>query len=268
MLLLAGGGRCADQATWMLPFVVPAVIPDGPFAGQGGSERALHLLGEALPQFPWRYELAHPLRELHEIGLHDGLCTSNIGKLPEREKVMLFNNRPMVSPGYGVILREDRVAEFQPFLDASGAVDLEKLAEAKELSGGYPAGRPQYGTMKSFIDALTGRLTVDSDTVRLFRQLKARRLDYYIGTRDEALYFAATLGDVRVVALPIAGMPRYGLGYIACSKGVIGEKVINAVDDYLADDAHWAAFVAPWGRWLTAEDFAAAVKSPMIRQAP
>ena len=265
LLFLAGAGQCSDQATWMLPAVLPAVIPDGPFAGQGGSERALHILGEALPQFPWRYEFAHPLRGLHEIAQHDGHCSSNVGRLPEREEIMIFSNRPMVSPGYGVILREDRVAEFQPFLDASGAVDLDKLGEAKELSGAYPAGRPHYGTMKSFIDGLQGRLTVDSDTIRLFRQLKARRLDYYLGTRDEALYFAANLGDVRVIALPIAGMPRYGLGYIACYKGAIGEKVINAVDDYLADDAHWAAFIAPWARWLTEEDFAAALKSPVIR---
>jgi len=250
----------------MLPNVVPAVITEGPFAGQGGSELALRALGRALPQFTWRYEVASPLRELHDIALHDGLCSFGFAKLPEREKFMVFNNRPMVSPGYGLIVREDRLAEFRRFLDAEGAVDLDRLAEAKSLKGGYPAGRPRYGTLGDFIEKHGERLTADNDTNRLFRQLKAKRLDYLFGVRDEVFYFAATLGQGgTVTALPIVGMIRNNNGYIACSKGPIGEAVIAAVDAYLDDDAHWAAFIAPWERWMQPADYAAALKSPVVR---
>ncbi|HMA51285.1 MAG TPA: hypothetical protein VKP60_16115, partial [Magnetospirillaceae bacterium] len=73
LLFLACAAAQAEEAVWMLPDVVPAVIHDGPFAGQGGTEVALHALGKALPQFTWRYEVATTLREIHDIALRDGL---------------------------------------------------------------------------------------------------------------------------------------------------------------------------------------------------
>jgi len=60
-------------------------------------------------------------------------------------------------------------------------------------------------------------------------------------------------------------MQRSGRGYIACSKGPVSEAVVAAVDAWLADDAHWAALMAPWARWLSPADFDAAVKSSVVR---
>lgn len=267
LICLAGAAR-AEEVVWMLPVVAPAVIVDGPFAGLGGSEAGRQVLEKALPQFQWRYETAAPLRVIHEIEQRDGVCAPGMGKTPEREGLMLFNNRPGVSPGYGVILREDRLAEFQRFLDADGAFDLDRLAEAKNLSGGYPAGRPRYGSLKDFVEKNPDRLTGDTDTNRLFRQLKAKHLDYVLGLRDEAFYFATLGEEVKLVSLPLAGMPRFGKAYIACSKGPIGQAAMAAIDAYFADDAHWAASVGPWARWLSPDDFAALLKSPVIRPAP
>jgi len=264
-LSFLAGAASAEEVVWMLPAVAPAVIAEGPFIGQGGTELALRRLGEALPQFQWRYEAAAPMRIVHEIERRPGVCAFGLAKTPEREEIVLFNNRPMVSPGYGVILREDRLAEFHRFLDADGAIDLDRLAEAKNLSGGYPLGRPRYSPLKEFIERNGGRLTVDGDTGRLFRQLKAKRLDYLFGVRDEALYWGES---IKLISLPIAGMQRFGKGYIACSKGAVGEAVIAAVNGYLDDEAHWGAFLAPWARWLSPADFTAAVKSPVIRQVP
>jgi uncharacterized protein (TIGR02285 family) len=268
-LLVTAGAATAEEAVWMIPAVPPAVVAEGPLAGQGGSELALRSLGQALPQFAWRYEFATPLREMHEIAQRGGVCSFGFAKRPEREQIMLFNNRPMVSPGYGLIIRDDRSPEFQRFLDAGGALDLDRLAEDKALHGGYSAGRNLYGSMKDFIENNPSRLTVDGDSGRLFRQLKARRLDYLFGSRDEVLYYASSLGNnATFTAFPLVGMSAYGKGYIACSKGPVGEKVIAAVDAYLDDDAHWATFIAPWERWLTPADFAAAVKSPVIKPNP
>lgn len=269
LLLLPSLGARAEEVVLMLPAVAPAVIAEGPFAGLGGTEVSARLLGRALPQFQWRYEVAAPPRILHEIGQRDGICAIGVGKTPEREAFILFNNRPGISPGYGLILREDRLPEFQRFLDADGAVDLRRLTAAQDLRGGYPAGRPPYGAVKEFIEKTSGRMSLDGDTNRLFRQLKAKHLDYLFGARDEPLYFAATMGeDAKFVSLPIAGLDRFGKGYFACSKGALGEAVIAAVNAYLADDAHWAALTAPWERWLSPADYAAALASPVVRQAP
>lgn len=269
LLLLSCLGARAEEVVLMLPAVAPAVIADGPFAGQGGAEVSARLLGRALPQFQWRYEIAAPPRILHEIAQRDGICAMGMGKAPDREAFVLFDNRPGISPGFGLILREDRLPEFRRFLDAEGAVDLGRLTEAQDLRGGYPAGRPPFGAVKEFIEKASGRMSLDGDTNRLFRQLKAKHLDYLFGARDEVVYFAATMGeDVKFVSLPIVGIDRFGKGYFACSKGAVGEAVIAAINAYLADDAHWAALTAPWARWLSPADYAAALASPVVRQAP
>jgi uncharacterized protein (TIGR02285 family) len=205
-------------------------------------------------------EAAAPLRVLHEMERRDGICSFAFAKLPEREGKILFR-RAMAMPGFGVILREDRLGEFQRFLDKSGAVDLALLGQARGLSGGYVVGRPHFGILQDFIDHHDPKLAlVADDSVKLFRQLEARRLDFLFGLRDETNYFAEVLGrNGRFASLPIAGTQQYGEAYLNCSTGPIGQKMMAAFDAFLADDRHWAEFVAPWQRWLSPADYAVAL---------
>jgi len=257
------GARAADQVTWISVSQAPGSIAEGPLAGQGADEVTGRMLARALTEFDWTLEIARPLRIQHEIEHRDGVCSHGFARLPERERIMLFSARAMAVPGYGMILRADRLPDFQRYLDSSGAVDLDLLKGAP-LTGGYVAARPQFQALKAFIESAPEHpaLVSSPDTVSLFRQLDGGRVDFLFGLRDETAYFAghATIRS-KLLSLPIAGTDRYGMAYIACSNGPVGRRAIAAIDAYLADDRHWADFVSPWRRWLSSEDYAAALKS-------
>ena len=260
---LSGWAASAETLTWMLGDIRPMMMPEGDLAGQGAGQIDFKILQERLPQFDWRMESAAALRVLHEIQTRDGICSFGFAKLPEREGKMLFNARPMVVPGYGVLLREDRLDEFKPVLDKNGAVDLALLGKAPGLVGGYVGARPHFDVVKTYIEGHKAALISD-DAVKLFRQLQARRIDWLFGLRDEANYFAAMLGHGgRFASLPISGTDQFGQAYTSCSNGPIGRKAMAAIDALLADDRHWAEFVAPWERWLSPADYAAALRSPL-----
>lgn len=259
---LAALAAPAAEVTWMLGQLPPMVMTQGPLAGQGaGQVLFADLLRRDFPAFEWRIEYASPQRVLHEMERRDGICSFAFARLPEREGKILFSRRAMTMPGFGVILREDRLGEFRRFLDRNGAVDLALLGQAGRLSGGYVVGRPHFGILQDFIDHHDPSLSlVADDSVRLFRQLEARRLDFLFGLRDETNYFAETLGqEGRFASLPIAGTEQYGEAALNCSIGPVGHKVMAAFDAFLADDRHWAEFVAPWRRWLSPADYAMAL---------
>jgi uncharacterized protein (TIGR02285 family) len=257
------GARAAEQVTWISVSQAPASIAEGPLAGQGTDEVAGRLFSRILTDFDWTLEVARPLRIRHEIEHRDGVCSNGLVRLPERETIMAFSARAMAVPGYGMILRADRLPDFQRYLDSSGAIDLDLLRGAP-LTGGYVAARPLFQTLKTFIDSAPEHpaLVSTPDTVSLFRQLDGGRVDFLFGLRDETAYFAgqATIRS-KLISLPIAGTDRYGFAYIACSNGPIGRHVIASIDAYLADDRHWSDFVSPWRRWLSPEDYAAALKT-------
>ena len=250
----------AEPAVWMLPVSPPMVMTDGPLAGQGAGQIIFPVLTAHLAGLEWRMETAAPLRVLHEMQTRDGICSFSFAKLPEREGKMLFSRRAMTVPGFGMILREDRLEEFQRFLDAGGAVDLSLVGAAEGLTGGYAAGRPYLGAVKDYVaDPRHKPSLVADDPPKLFRQLAARHLDFLFALRDETNYFTAALGGPRLVSVPVAGTDRFGEAYVSCSTGPVGQKAMRAIDAWLADDRHWAEFVAPWERWLSPADYAEAL---------
>jgi len=250
----------AERVVWMLPDLPPMVMSGSPLAGQAVGQALFTLLAKRLPDFEWRMETAAPLRVLHEMQHRDGICSFAFAKLPEREGKMLFSRRAMTMPGFGVIVRQEKLAEFQRFLDASGAVDLSLLGHARGLTGGYVAGRPHFGVLQDYIDDPRHKPSlVADDPIRLFRQLAAHHLDFLFGLRDETNYFAAVIGSAHFASLPIAGTENFGEAYVGCSTGPVGQKAIQALDAWLADDRHWAEFVAPWERWLSPADYAQAL---------
>ena len=262
LVALAASAAGAAQITWLALDQPPGAILDGPAAGQGAIEGEGRVLARGLPFFDWRFQVARPLRILHEIEYRDGVCGFGFVKTPKREQAMLFNARPMPVPGYGIIVREGRLGDFKPLLDKTGSIDLGLLREGA-LTGGFVTGRAYPKDLKDFLDYPRWRAAPvsEADTSSLFRQLAAGRVDFLLALRDETAFFAETIGGARLASLPIAGADPFAMAHIACSAGPVGQKAMAAIDAWLADDRHWAEFAAPWQRWLSPEDYAAALRA-------
>jgi len=68
-----------------------------------------------------------------------------------------------------------------------------------------------------------------------------------------------TNGRFEFASLPVKGGVSSIRGYIACSKGPLGRAVIEKIDEALADESRWTAFIEPLRRWFEPADFAAAL---------
>ncbi len=264
ILALFATAAAAEDVLWILPEFPPAFI-NGPFrAGQGYGDRQLDFLTDRLPQFKHIRVGATGTRLWHEIGRRDGICTLAAARLPDREKIAVFSARSFHGASNQIIVRTDRLSDFQPYLDKSGALDLPLLAAENRLRGAYTETF-SYGTV---IDAFVrdpGRKTPLQKVQHLrmpLSLLDKGRVDFVFGYYMEMSYYRQLdrLGD-NFTALPIIPEMAPLGGHIACSNGPLGREVIAAIDALLASNEAMLAYVEPLRDWYSPADFEAARKA-------
>jgi uncharacterized protein (TIGR02285 family) len=250
------------KVTWMRADLPPQSILDGELSGQGWSDVQMRQLFPKLSGFEHHVTEGSLGRIWYEMEHHDGVCFDGASRNAARETFALYSRRPILVPSYGVTVRAGEKARFARFLDASGAMDLDRLAEAGALTGGYTAAREHFPAIDRFLqNAKSGpRMDKTVSPSQLFNLLHARRLDFIFSEPVEAPYYKARfhLGG-EFVTFPIAGDPPSIKGYLVCSKGPIGRAVIARLDALLDDDGEWAAYLEPLRRWMMPADFAKAL---------
>ena len=58
-----------------------------------------------------------------------------------------------------------------------------------------------------------------------------------------------------IAADPIQGVPKTVETFVVCSNMARGRQVIDAVDRWLDDPAHWEKFTAPYRAWYDQADY-------------
>jgi len=263
-LTTAATASAADEVLWMVPEFPPAFIP-GPFrAGEGYGDRQLDFLIAHLPQFGHARISAPGNRLWHEVGRRDGVCTLTVARLPDREKIAVFSARSFRGSANQVIVRTDRLEDFRPYLDKSGAIELARLAADDRLRGAYTDTTSYGPDIDSFIrDA--GRKTPLQPVQHLrmpLSLLDKRRVDFVFGYYMEMNYHRQLdrLGD-NFTALPTIPQSTPLGGHVACSKGPLGREVISAIDALLASEDTMLAYIEPLRDWYSPADYEAARKA-------
>jgi len=266
ILALFATAAAAEDVLWILPEFPPAFI-FGPFrTGEGYGDRQLDFLTAHLPQFNHTRIGAPSTRMWHELGRRDGVCTLAAARLPDREKIAVFSARSFHGAANQVIVRTDRLGDFQPYLDKAGALDLNRLAAEDKLRGAY-TDTTSYG---SAIDAFirdAGRKAPLQMVPHLrmpLALLDKGRIDYAFGYYMEMSYYRQLdrLGD-NFTALPTAPETLALGGHVACSNGAVGREVIAAIDALLATDEGMLAYIEPLRDWYSPADFEAARKAAL-----
>ena len=260
----AGAGIAGEKPIirWMLTNAAPKVIPDGPLRGTGYGELQAAYLARRLPQFDQRVEIVTAARLWHEMKTGRGICSIDIADLPEREPWALFTRHTTSVPGYFLMVSRDRIAEFDPFRGADGAIDLDRLAADTNLTGLYAAGRHYTPQINAFIDSPTRKAPIEStsSSTSVFEMIASHRGDFSFGLGAEMNYFNA-LNAARadpakrrppLAMLPIKGGGEQLHGHIGCSRDPLGRKMIETLDQLFSDEAEWNAFFEPHRRWVDA----------------
>jgi|SRR5579859_7997575 len=255
---LPGPSRGAETITWMSFDLPPVYIQDGPLAGQGVGDGQQIYLRDHLPDFEHRERQADISRLWYDIKNSPTICATDVYRNEEREKSALFSQHATLVPGYRLVALADRRADFAPYEDGEGKVDLDALSRAAGLRGAFVGGRVHDGKIDHLLQEKDRAVTLDSVTkgILLYNLLVNKRVDFIFAAPAEIIYYKTILKTEEEVAVfPIAGGRDFLPMYTACSRTEAGERVIAAVDRLLADQKNWRNFLSPLARWAAPSDF-------------
>ncbi len=260
--LLAGPVLAADTVTWLTSDLPPQYIAEGELSGMGIKDQQLRLIAAQFPDLQHHTMRASISRLWYQIQHEDGMCGIGVLRNTEREKFAAFTRRPILVPGFRLIIREDDRPAFVPFEDEHGEVDLAALRQSRKLAAGYVADRVYPPAMAAYIDSPERRSPIEKsvDNERLFQLLRSKRVDFVFGLGYESAYYSWKFGGTMHLAdLPVKDTPRTVNGYTACSNQPAGRAMIARLDALQSDETLWRQWLEPLRRWLEPPDFAAAL---------
>jgi len=197
------------------------------------------LLMAALPQYQSNLELAQRTSISRLLKKIPNSCTANRVKTTERLNSSIYSLPLNIALGLRLYSQQGAIANFMP-LDAlnntNELISLPSLFTGKEI---YTLGINNGRSLGVFLDQQIKTLDEHNlvirngheSTLSLVKMLIKGRINYLIEyplSVNEAL---ATLNtSTKLDSLEIANSPDYIVGYVACSKGEIGEKIIKEIN--------------------------------------
>lgn len=218
---------------WQTYHRPPGNIKSGQHAGQGFVQLVLEQVIQNLPEYIHKQPITTLARALEDMKLGKNACHPSLFKSPEREQYMVFSQASLFNHGNHVITRK-AVSETLP----PGPVELSGLVKESKMTFVSIKGR-SFGT---YIDNQLAGLNkhrvveIPSDSLSvMFRLLAIGRIDITIAYPFELEYFAQYEDGVSysLELLPIAGLPKFLAGNIACSNTEWGQRAIKHIDKVL-----------------------------------
>jgi len=255
---ISGSVAARESITWMTADLPPAAIFEGELAGNGFSDQQLNVLAAALPDYDHHIVKGTIARDWHELETRDGVCFNWVTRNPGQHRNASFSKRPVLNPGYRLVVKAGRLTEFLPYI-ASGKADLDLLGRDGTMSGAVAASRDYLPALDAFIESRDRKAHLQKtiNNSQLIDLLHAERVDFIVASPTEVAFYKQTLrlkDDYSLIK--VRNTPPYNEAYIACSAGHLGREVLAKIDAYLSTPAGWAAYVAPLKPWLDPADFA------------
>lgn len=241
----AAGFAHAADISWYSADIPPLYIFGGAQEGAGYGDMILSLVAGGPAK---RVTVS---RTWYEIEHHPVSCTTGAIKTPAREALALFSARPAMIPNYMLITRADLAARFAPFMTGEGRIDLVKLSQQSDMTGGFIASRVYPGILGDMLGSQRPwHMERLNETPLLVNLLRSNRISFFfISPVELAYYRQINDGEDRWVGIPVNGMPSHVEAYTACSKTQEGQKVIAQVDEFFARDEEWAKVTSVLAAW-------------------
>jgi len=230
----------ADDNTvrWQMPDFPPVIIGSGPFKGTGYADVFLHYFIERTPELKHLIEPSSMSRVFGLMKQGQPVCEPSLIKTAEREAYVDFSGPVEFSMPLYIVVRADRAHRLSAYQNAKGAVDIARLLRDPSLTMVYQEKRGYPPVVLQAFSAAAGQknliLTSDDDQGP-FRQVANGWIDSFIAYPDEVHWFAQKLSSTATFAyFPIAGLPEYAIGYVGCTKGPWGKKIVGRVNEIVA----------------------------------
>jgi uncharacterized protein (TIGR02285 family) len=240
---------------WYVLDFPPINIVQGPDKGRGNRDAAMQQVIQHTPEFTHRITTSNGPRALDALKNTPNACQPALMYTAERAKFTEYSISSDWALPNGVIILPERIADFAPFLNTAGELELEKLLTESTLRFGINVGR-SYGEEIDVILARHPERLVDVASSNLFssnllKLVSQSGFDATLGFPTELYYLIRTNAvPATFKFLPIAEARSMILGEIGCSKTEQGRQFITAFDRVLARPEVQTAIDAAALEWV------------------
>lgn len=230
---------------WLLLDFPPYHIANGPNQDKGLRDHFLAALLPRLPQFTHVKELSATERQTMLMKAGAPVCSLSMLKTPEREEFMLFSKQPFARQLPIRLLAMGAVAdEIKKAPPQGDEVNLERLLALGRFHIGVIPKR-RFGAA---IDDVLARTRLSHRGVvmdfaeqgllaGLLKLMTKNRFEVTLGYTVEVEQLKQENAQLAAVAyFPIEEAHELVPTYVSCSKGVLGEKLIAAIDELDPND--------------------------------
>ena len=250
-----------ETILWPVHDFPPSNILTGPDKGKGSADRRRDGLIRRLPQFHHQTFEASTSRSLDMLKTRPNVCMVGVLKTPERQVFMAFSTRPFQTLSNGVITTRKRLELFNLYFNERRELRLDQLLAEGRHRVGIISGRSFGAEIDALLKKHAGQPSIfvvpssDHFSSRLLKLSNQNEFDAILGYPFELRYLTRQLGlnEQDFALLPIAGIAPLQQSFVACSKTEHGKRIVEAIDQALADGSAKREFEAAYSVWLDEE---------------
>ena len=259
LLLLARSAVAAPvppELTWFDVDLAPLLIVSGERASMGAADRWGRDLKTLLTDFTHSRRVGNVARLLEEAKQRDNICSQVMIRSPEREQILVFSAPIVWIMPNGVSFLRERDAAIEPFLNAQGELRLEQFLARPGVRVAAAKGRAYGGRIDTALvageEAGAVKRFSNSDLFASGLLQVQNGADGVVGYAIELKWAAQRLkiDPERFHFVPVEGETALIPMHVACSRGPLGERVINRVNELIAAGQITELATAAYREWL------------------
>ncbi len=192
-------------------------------------------------------------------------CAPNRIKTPQRLKDNIYSLPLNIYLGLQLYYKKGTGSSIFPTSALDTNKQLKTLASLFTGKASHTLGINEGRSFGVFLDAQIAALEKHNRVIRsgiestssLVKMLLMDRIDYTIEYPvNVQRLLKETKTNIALESVKIAGAPDYIIGYVACSKGVVGEQIIKDINNALVKLHHNDEFYQAHTRYLDKSDIA------------
>jgi len=254
IVMLAGSfsdASAKQRVTWVSNDFIPFFIPNGPFKGQGISDKLTAFFQKHLPQYEHHQEHMNFPRFFAMAKRGDLVCNPLLLKTKEREKFLTFSHA--YKPAYAHIM-----VSAHPIDYPLKGLDFESFLK-QDPHPLFVQTKRSYGPILDQIikkGIANKRITVANfPTEQLFTMLENGRITHFLDIENSVTYYNKLhQGDKKFYNVPLEEDRLDRFGYAVCSKTAEGQKLISQINEILEREGESREFRDILESWMATEN--------------
>lgn len=233
--------KAMKEVIWSIIPYAPIHILEGEFQGQGIADEYLQDAQQVLGSYRHINQIMTPARAWHQIAKKDQLvCHPSALKTPDREAYAHFTQAAMITPVIRALIRKKEWLKSYLNKDVLNVSDY--LINQKG-----PLGIVSQRSYGALIDQVIAQAIRENKNIvqasgrfgsrQLYEMLINGRIDLMLEYPWVSAYYKKVMKnhEVEVINLSISDFPNYSPAYVACTRNEEGEKIIAALNQFIAD---------------------------------